>query len=163
MTAVDAQEALKRAVAALKAGDKAEARRLLDSVLAADRHNEQAWLWMSGVVDSDGERIICLENVLTLNPYNERARHGLEQLGRQPPPVPIAPLVHPASGAPALTHLNARATLPVSNPTAVAVPPPRPEVADYRLYITLVIILSLVLMCTVAAIVVAVVFFAPGA
>lgn len=160
MTAVNVQDTLNRATAALKAGHKAEARHLLDSVLAADRHNEQAWLWMSGVVDSDGERIICLENVLTLNPYNERARQGLEQLGRQPPPVPIAPLI---PDAPILAHLDAYAAPPVSGPAAVPIPPSRPEVADYRLYITLVIILSLMLICTVAGIVAAVVFFSPGA
>lgn len=161
MTAVDAGDALQLAIAALKVGNKVEARRLLDGLLAADRYNEQAWLWMSGVVDSDAERIICLENVLTLNPYNERARQGLEKLGRQPPPVPIAPLVV-ASPPPALTHLSPYVSPPPAVPPA-AVAPPRPQVADYRLYITLVIVLSLLLICTVAGIVVAVLFLAPAA
>ena len=163
MTPVDARDALELAIAALKAGNKVEARRLLDGLLAADRYNEQAWLWMSGVVDSDAERIICLENVLTLNPYNERARQGLEKLGRQPPPLPIAPLIA-APPAPALTHLSPSVPPPpVVPPPADSVAPPRPEVADYRLYITLVIVLSLLLICTVAGIVAAVLFVSPAA
>ena len=38
----------------------------------------------------------------------------------------------------------------------------RPQVADNRLYITVVVILSLMLICTVVGIVAAVVFFAPA-
>ena len=82
----DNRDTLIRAVFATQAGDKAEARRLLDMILAADPGNEQAWLCMSGVVDGDDERIACLERVLARNPGNERARRGLATLGKTPPP-----------------------------------------------------------------------------
>lgn len=162
MTSLDPKETLSHAIAALKAGKKAEARRLLEGILATDRYNEKAWLWMSGVVDTDAERIVCLENVLTLNPYNERARKGLEQLGRTPPPLPIIPLLSPRMSM-SITSLPNTST---SNATSLetSISPsisPRTDVADYRLYIVVVIALSLMLICAVVGIVTAVLFFTP--
>ena len=71
---------LERGKAALKAGRKTEARALFEEVLAKDEHNEQAWLWLSGAVDTDADRRICLENVLEINPHNGRARKALDLL-----------------------------------------------------------------------------------
>ncbi|MBE9514109.1 MAG: hypothetical protein IMY83_03650 [Chloroflexi bacterium] len=71
---------LKQGIAALNAGRKAEARNLLTQVVQQDDRNEIAWLWLSGAVDTDRERRICLENVLAINPNNRLARRGLESL-----------------------------------------------------------------------------------
>jgi len=71
---------LELGIAALKAGKRDEARRLLLQLVEAEEHNEQAWLWLSGAVETDEERRICLENVLTLNPNQQTARYGLEKL-----------------------------------------------------------------------------------
>jgi len=79
---------LNQAVTAVKAGRKAEARRLLEAILEADQRNEQAWLWLGAVVDDPQERITCLENVLALNPNNETARQGLAALRATPSPPP---------------------------------------------------------------------------
>ncbi len=83
MAMADAEVAqwLQEGIAAAKGGRAAEARRLLEQVIEADEQNEQGWLWLSGVVSSDEERRICLENVLTLNPQNTIAKRGLERLG----------------------------------------------------------------------------------
>ena len=72
---------------------KVEAHRLLWAVLAAGERNEQACLCMSGVVDSDEERVICLENVLTINPNNERACKGFASLK----PAPALPQASPSA------------------------------------------------------------------
>jgi hypothetical protein len=48
-----------------------------------DERNELAWLWLSEVVDDPGEREVCLENVLTINPGNAAARRKLEALRRR--------------------------------------------------------------------------------
>jgi tetratricopeptide (TPR) repeat protein len=77
---IQVSEWLRNGVTAAKAGRRAEARELLMRVIEADEHNEQAWLWLSGVVDTDEDRLICLENVLTLNPDNVQARAGLRWL-----------------------------------------------------------------------------------
>jgi Tol biopolymer transport system component len=71
---------LENAIQAIKSGDKATGRRLLAEALRVDPRNEQAWLWMSGVVDSDEQRRQCLERVLAINPANALARQGLAAL-----------------------------------------------------------------------------------
>lgn len=79
-------------VAALRAGDKATGREKLMQVVEADQLHENAWLWLSGAVETSEERIICLENVLTINPRHEKARQALIKLGGEPPPLgPSAP------------------------------------------------------------------------
>ena len=48
---------------------------------------------------------------------------------------------------------------PVAAPPASV--PSRPQVADYRLYIAIIIVLSLMLICTVFSILAAIAFLAP--
>lgn len=82
MTAnVDAM--VRDAIRAYRAGNKAEARTLLERATDIDQNNEQAWMWLSAVVDSIDEQRICLENVLYLNPDNTNAKRGLEMLNKQ--------------------------------------------------------------------------------
>src|SRR5947209_4515791 len=104
----EVQDLLRRAMEALTRGDKTTARDLLTSVLEADDRNEQAWLWLSGAVDSPDEQRICLENVLTINPGSTAARQGLAYLAQQKAAAAAA-----APAAPA-------------EPVAVAAPPPPP-------------------------------------
>ena len=73
-------QTLQRAIASVRAGRKAEARQLLGQVLQADPRHEQAWLWMGAVVETDAERVRCLQHVLEINPNNVAARKGLTQL-----------------------------------------------------------------------------------
>jgi tetratricopeptide (TPR) repeat protein len=77
---VQVSEWLRDGIAAAKSGQRDQARELFMRVIEVDERNEQAWLWLSGVVDTDEDRLICLENVLTLNPENVRARAGLRWL-----------------------------------------------------------------------------------
>ncbi|GIV96521.1 MAG: hypothetical protein KatS3mg057_1178 [Herpetosiphonaceae bacterium] len=74
----DVAAALAAGIAAVQAGKREEARRLLLQVVQLDEYNEQAWLWLSSVVDSIDDAITCLENVLTINAQNEWAREALE-------------------------------------------------------------------------------------
>ncbi|MDX2139012.1 MAG: hypothetical protein SF123_13065 [Chloroflexota bacterium] len=90
---------VREGVAALKAGKKDEARTLLMKAVELDQHHEDAWLYLSGVVESEEDQQTCLENVLAINPANERARKGLQYLEQKrtgvvpapPPPRPAAP------------------------------------------------------------------------
>jgi len=72
-------------IAAARAGRRSEARSLLMRVVERDERNEQAWLWLAGVMDDPADVRICLENVLELNPGNARARQGLEWLDARAP------------------------------------------------------------------------------
>lgn len=71
---------LKKAVGAIRAGDKASGRRLLAQVLRLDPENELAWLWLAHAVDERSRRRQCLEKVLALNPGNATARRELQSL-----------------------------------------------------------------------------------
>lgn len=86
MTAnVDAM--VRAGVEAYRAGNKAEARTLLERALELDQYNETAWLWLSAVVDTREEQQTCLENVIVINPENQRAQQGLRSLGIDPQSV----------------------------------------------------------------------------
>ena len=73
-------EVLQRAIQAARDGRKVEARDLLLKIVEVDAQNEVAWMWLSGLVDSLEDRIIACENVLTINPANEKIRAYLEKL-----------------------------------------------------------------------------------
>jgi hypothetical protein len=68
------------AIQAIRMGNPDEGRRLLEEMLEVDENNEQIWLWLTSVVETDEDREICLENVLALNPSNVIAQRGLEAL-----------------------------------------------------------------------------------
>lgn len=76
-------EKVQQAMAAFKAGRKQEARTLLLSVVDENESHEAAWLYLSAMVDTLEEQQICLENVLAINPANEKARKGLESLSQK--------------------------------------------------------------------------------
>jgi hypothetical protein len=71
---------LQTAIASVHSGDKETAKRLLEQVIRDDPKNATAWLWMASVTDSDEHRRFCLEQVLSINPHNETAQRGLEDL-----------------------------------------------------------------------------------
>lgn len=76
---------LREGIAAVKAGQRDRARDLLMRVVQQDEENIQAWLWLSGVVDTLEDRATCLDNVLVLDPDNQAALKGLALLQRQLP------------------------------------------------------------------------------
>jgi tetratricopeptide (TPR) repeat protein len=78
-------ELLQQGIAAAKAGQDEQARKALLKVLEVDERNEQAWLWLSGVVEPLEEKRICLENVLAINPDSSHAQIGLRWLERNAP------------------------------------------------------------------------------
>jgi hypothetical protein len=81
---------VREGVNAFKEGKKDDARAFLMKAVEIDQYNEQAWLWLSAVVDTIEDQRTCLENVLAINPHNERARAGLQIITQQlaSPPTP---------------------------------------------------------------------------
>jgi tetratricopeptide (TPR) repeat protein len=85
---------LQQGIAAARAGQREEARALLMQVVEGDERNEQAWLWLAGVVDAPEDIRTCLQNVLDLNPANQQAQQGLAWVEQrygpaEPPPAPV--------------------------------------------------------------------------
>lgn len=74
---------LRSAIQAARAGRREEARDLLIQMVEDDPRNEMAWMWLSGLVDSLEDRIIACENVLTINPTNQKVWNYLQDLRRQ--------------------------------------------------------------------------------
>jgi len=82
-------EAMVRAgIEAYRAGKKSEARKLLEKAIELDDYNEQAWMWLSAVVETEEEKRTCLENVVVINPDNAEAKRGLKMLGVEGSPPP---------------------------------------------------------------------------
>ncbi|HEM62542.1 MAG TPA: hypothetical protein ENO24_09640, partial [Chloroflexi bacterium] len=71
---------LRAGMDAVKRQRTREARELLYQVIDLDERNELAWLWLGEVAPGVDERIVCLENVLAINPGNQLAREGLRRL-----------------------------------------------------------------------------------
>src|SRR6185295_270664 len=83
----------------LQANDKRRAYDLLGRAVQLEPHSEQAWLWLSGAVDSAAERRYCLERVLAINPHNAAALRGLAIL---PPALPVSPFPEDAPPEPSV-------------------------------------------------------------
>jgi len=71
-------------IEAAKAGENARARDILVHVVELDQYNEQAWLWLSAVVETVVDKRACLENVLFINPDNAQAALELHHLRQSP-------------------------------------------------------------------------------
>ena len=107
---------LTQGIAAVKAGDRDTARRLLTRAVRQNPDSEAAWLWLGTVLRTPQGRSFCLRKALALNPANQTAQRGLEALERahrapaivaQPLPVPLPRLV-PLRQVPALGELVRR-------------------------------------------------------
>jgi hypothetical protein len=85
----DIQGQLNEAIAAARAGDAPTARRLLEAVLAKDRYNDTAWVWMAALASRQEDKKRYLERAVSSNPNNEIARQGLKQLGMTAEQLPI--------------------------------------------------------------------------
>lgn len=76
-------ELLRQGLVAAQEGRRREARELFLQVVELDPQNEIAWMWLTGFVDDLEDKIIACENVLTINPANEKVRAYLASLLQQ--------------------------------------------------------------------------------
>ncbi|HLB13274.1 MAG TPA: tetratricopeptide repeat protein [Dehalococcoidia bacterium] len=103
-------------ISALDAEDEARAYQFFVSATEAEPGNEAAWFWRAKTAADLGEVISCLERVLEINAFNEKARASLNwALDRQQAdvkrqrfvstlPAPLRPTV-PSSPDPERQHL----------------------------------------------------------
>ena len=133
MNQPEIKDALQKGIRAARRGRKEPAQRLLAQVVQAEPENEEAWLWLSRVVDSTTERATCLNRALALNPDNRWAADQLAELEAamnvaaeattpaQPPPMStqsdleVQVLQCPNCGAPLEIHGDAIKTLVCNN------------------------------------------------
>jgi len=74
---------LQEGIDAARSGHDQRARDLLLQMLEQDPSSVRAWLWLSGVVDTPGEKELCLEQVISIDPDHVAARRGLVFLWEQ--------------------------------------------------------------------------------
>lgn len=105
MASDEARALRQQGIAAAKAGQKEDARALLQQAIRLEPGNEAAWMWLASVARDQRERIFALQKLLEINPDNATARQALDSLlAAQTPPttsttsaqVPRAAAVAPA-------------------------------------------------------------------
>lgn len=68
------------AVELIQTNRKSEAIPILRQLIGENNNFEEAWLWMSVAVESMDQSMICLDNVLRINPRNEAALRAMLRL-----------------------------------------------------------------------------------
>ncbi|HRH45938.1 MAG TPA: hypothetical protein PKY82_30120, partial [Pyrinomonadaceae bacterium] len=75
----DVKKLLRAGINSAKEGNRAEARLMLLQVTEAEPQNETAWLWLASISEYPEELLVFLQNVLKINPDNERAIEWAKQ------------------------------------------------------------------------------------
>jgi hypothetical protein len=71
---------LQQGITAYRAGKRDEARKFFAGAVKQNQNDERIWGWMYNVCDNDKERVHCLEQMLRINPKNEKANQLLSEL-----------------------------------------------------------------------------------
>ena len=144
----DIQATLRAGIAATRAGNRAEARQLLQEVITADPNNEQAWLWLASNLSRTEDRVRALERVLKINPNNERAQVALQRLSEKRATGTLEKVTLPPPTPPPSVPLPAVAKPPTPAPRRVAVAtPPRAtlRVAGVNVYFLVAAVLLILM------------------
>jgi hypothetical protein len=130
-------DALQQGIQAARQGRRAEARAWLREALRRNPNSEQAWLWLSTVVETDAEYQMCLERALAINPLNETTRARLQDALRSShhgvtsrrSPGPIRPQASPPPRGP-ITPTIHKSNSPSAASVKVAKPIPTPKTSE---------------------------------
>ncbi|HLU10279.1 MAG TPA: tetratricopeptide repeat protein, partial [Oceanobacillus sp.] len=123
MSSDQARELRQQGIAAAKAGQKDQARQLLQQSIRIEPNNEAAWLWLASVARDQRERVFCLQKILEINPNNETAIRALEGLtgATEAPAAPATPSAKRITGEAAAA---ARENDMMNQPPGVPLPSP---------------------------------------
>jgi CheY-like chemotaxis protein/tetratricopeptide (TPR) repeat protein len=75
----DVKKMLRSGISLAKEGNRVEARQMLLGVTEVEPNNETAWLWLASISEYPEELLVFLQNVLKVNPDNERALEWAKQ------------------------------------------------------------------------------------
>lgn len=75
---------LERGIQAAKAGQRDQARKLIQQSLRIDQYNDNAWLYLASVTSGKRERLLSLKKALEINPQNEMAIKAVRGMGIDP-------------------------------------------------------------------------------
>ena len=106
---------LKAGIDAARNNNMIIARSIFQQIIDADPRNELAWMWLAQVSDNTEHRRQALEEVLSINPNNEKARLALDKLQMG------TSTLRPASTPPSRTS-EPTTRRPASTPPAAGTP-----------------------------------------
>ena len=88
---------LEQAIKFIGEGKFPEAKELLTGLLQTDQNNATYWVWMSAAMETQKERLYCLQMAYKMDPANTAARRGLVLMGALSPDdsLPPFPMNHP--------------------------------------------------------------------
>jgi hypothetical protein len=112
---------LKTAIELIRAGQKAEAQKILQPIINADAHNIPAWFWYVESCSTGEQRLRILEKCAGYNPDHPQVKAALEILRRQAPTPPAK------QNPPAAAEMAQPSPKPVTNQTAQRMPAARPR------------------------------------
>jgi hypothetical protein len=122
---------IRQGQSAAQDGNLEMARNYLQAAVDLDRTNPTAWLWLAGVLEEPSQVRNALEQVLMLDPGNERAEQGLAHLNSQYPPMapvieePMIPDPIPARAAgTGMLGNTASGTMTIDQELRSQLPPP---------------------------------------
>lgn len=81
--AASRMERLFDAIDMIESGRRQQALPLLRSLIQENSNDENAWLWMSVAVENIDQSVVCLDNVLRINPKNSVAAAALYNLRKR--------------------------------------------------------------------------------
>ncbi len=131
---------LEQVVALIKAGKKVEARRQLLTILADDRDNERAWVYMALCAANREELVASVRHALKVNPQSTAAlKLAAQHRIAVPRPQPAQPLAKPSTSPLRKPEPEMESTTEVTEdpyPTQEAHPtqllPPRPPTSKVK-------------------------------
>ena len=85
------------AIEAIEAEKYARAREILTGLLQTNQQNADYWVWLSAAMETQKERLYCLQTAYKIDPSNTAARRGLMLMGalaQEEPSAPF-PMNHP--------------------------------------------------------------------
>jgi tetratricopeptide (TPR) repeat protein len=71
---------LRDAILASRIGNRDQALVLLLQAVMQEPHNEEAWLWLARLMETEAQVIECLRHIVEINPDNKLAQEELQRL-----------------------------------------------------------------------------------
>jgi tetratricopeptide (TPR) repeat protein len=82
---------LEQAIESIRQGKFAQSKDLLTRLLRTDQNNATYWVWMSATMETQKERLYCLQMAYKMDPTNAAARRGLIMMGALNPGESLTP------------------------------------------------------------------------
>ncbi len=82
---------LQKAVDAIEQAKYADAREILTRLLKTNQNNPTIWVWLSAAMETNKERLYCLQTAYKLDPTNSAAKRGLVLMGALPAEENVQP------------------------------------------------------------------------